>query len=152
MSNIKWYRFRQMIKFGWKDAKEIASLEDVKKSRISLFFDIMRCFKNYYIFSNQYKKKEFWKLSNQERISLSETIGSINKKRDKWIDVHHADLRFLNKYTKLSWSMTAEKRLKRNAAYREHYGLGENVAVQQGVIITCSHSFVGKFTSIAKKR
>ncbi len=87
-------RLVQVIKFGWKDAKEIAASEGIKKTRISLFFDILSCYKKYYIFSNQYKKKKVWNLSKQERISLSEIIGKNNRERDQWVDSHYEDWNF----------------------------------------------------------
>lgn len=146
MGFIKRKRLLQVIKFGWKDAKEISAFEGVKKSRITLFFDIISCFRNYYIFSNQYKSNKVWKLSKQEKIKLSETIGNQNRIKDKWIDVHYDDWKFLSKYTSLSWSKTPEKIKERNEAYRLHFGLGENIYVQYGVAIICEHSFVGKIT------
>ena len=76
MGFIKRKRLFQVIKLGWKDAKEISAFEGVKKSRISLFFDIISCFRNYYIFSNQYKSNEVWKLSEQDKVKLSEKIGN----------------------------------------------------------------------------
>lgn len=146
MGFIRRKRFFQVIKYGWKDAKEIASIEGVKKSRFALFFDILSCFKKYYIFSNQYKDKKVWKLSEQDRISLAETLGNKNRKRDHWVDVHHDDWKFLNKYTSLSWMESPKKNMKRNEAYRIRYGLGEKVWVQYGVTFICEHFSVGKIT------
>lgn len=146
MGFIRRKRIFQVIKFGWKDAKEIAALKDVKESRFSLFIDILSCFKKYYLFSNQYKNKEIWKLSEQERISLAETIGNQNKKRDHWVDTYYDDWKFLNKYTSLSWMESPQKIKKRNEAYRIHYGLGENVWIQYGVTFICEHFSVGKIT------
>jgi len=139
-------RLFQVIEFGWKDAKEIAALEGVKKSRLALFFDILSCFKKYYIFSNQYKNKKVWNLSEQERISLAETIGKKNRKRDQWVDSHYEDWKFLSKYTSLSWQETPEKIKERNEAYRIHYGLGKNVSIQYGVTFICEHFSKGKLT------
>lgn len=139
-------RLSQVIKFGWKDAKEIAALEGVRKSRFALFFDILSCFKKYYIFSNQYKNKKVWNLSEQERISLSETIGKKNRKRDQWVDSHYEDWKFLSKYTSLSWQETPEKIKERNEAYRCHYGWGENISVQYGVTFICEHFSKGRLT------
>lgn len=139
-------RLSQVIKYGWKDAKEIATLEGVKRSRFAIFFDILSCFNKFYIFSNQYKNIKVWNLSEQERISLFETIGNKNKKKDQWVDTHYDDWKFLSKYTSLSWQETPEKIKERKDAYRIHYGLGENVAVQYGVTIICEHFSKGKIT------
>ena len=139
-------RFSQVIKFGWKDAKEIAAFDGVRKSRLMVFFDILSCFKKYYIFSNQYKNKKVWNLSEQERISLAETLGNQNRKKDQWVDTHYDDWKFLSKYTSLSWQETPEKTKKRKEAYRIHYGLGDNVDVQYGVTFICEHFSIGKIT------
>lgn len=146
MSNIKWFRFRQIIKFGWKDAKEIAAFEGVKKSRITLFLDIISCFRNYYVFSNQYKRNKLWALFANERLEIVEKIGATNKKKDDWLDRHYADWNFLSKYTGFEWQRTPEKINKRKEAYRIHYGLGENVSVQYGVTFICEHYLIGKIT------
>ena len=144
MFSIKWKRWKQVIKFGWADAKEIAALEGVKKTRLSLFVDIIYCFRNYYLFSNQYKSKKVWALSEQQKQSLAETIGEKNKKKDKWVEKHYRDWRFLHKYSSMSWSETPKKKIERNQAYRLYFGLGENCSVQYGVMFICEHYFIGK--------
>lgn len=146
MGFMKRKRFFQVIKYGWKDAKEIAAIDGVKKSRYSLYLDILSCYRNFYIFSNQYKSKEIWKLSEKERISLAEIIGSQNKIKDHWVDRHYSDSVFLSKYTSMDWQKTPEKIKKRKIAYKNHYGLGDNCAVQYGVTIICEHFSVGKIT------
>lgn len=139
-------RIRQILKYGWKDAGEIAGYQDVKMSRISVFFDIWSCFKKYYLFSNQYKSKKIWTLPETERIEIANKLGEINRKRDEYVDVHYSDWNFLSKYTSIKWQNSPKKIKQRTAAYIKHYGLGENCSVQYGVTIICEHFSVGKIT------
>ena len=91
MGYIKRRRLSQIFQYGWKDAGEISKHYDVNKSRISLFFDILSCFCKFYIFSNQYKSKQIWKLNDKERLSILTTLGNNNKKKDEWLELHYSD-------------------------------------------------------------
>lgn len=146
MGIMKKKRIHQIIKYGWKDAGEIADYQDVKKSRLSIFIDIWSCFRNYYLFSNQYKSNKFWSLDKRERLDLANRIGEENRKKDEWVDVHYSDWKFLSKYTLLKWQNSPETIRQRNNAYIEHYGLDETIHVQYGVKIICEHFSVGKIT------
>ena len=144
MRSFKTRRFFQVFQYGWRDSKEISNYPDVKKSRISIFFDIISCFTNHYVFSNQYKKNKLWALSEKDKLEIVEKIGATNKKKDEWLDLHFSDWNFLCKYTGLEWQKTPDRINKRKEAYRLHYGLGENVSVQNGVTIICEHYSIGK--------
>ena len=139
-------RIRQVIRYGWKDAGEIADYSVVKKSRITIFLDILCCFYRYYVFSNQYKNMCFWSLTEQERLDLARKMGAANKKKDRYVDVHYSDWQFLSKYTPLKWQNSPKRIKQRNVAYIKHYGLGETISVQYGVTIICEHYSVGKIT------
>ena len=146
MKSIKSKRVRQIIKYGWKDAGKISDFQDASKSRLVIFFDILSCFKKYYVFSNQYKDNRLYALKEGERLVLCEKIGNSNKKNDNWTDVHNSDWRFLSKYTSLSWQNSQKKRTQRKIAYNNHYGLGGNVSIQYGVTIICEHYSVGRIS------
>ena len=143
MGFIKSKRIRQVLVFGWKDADEISRDSDVKHSRIFVFLDIWRCFKQFYLFSNQYKVHKFWALSGEERVALAQTLGESNKKKDNWIDVYYGDWRFLKKYTSFKWQESPKKANERRIAYAKHYGLSEKISVQYGVTIICEHYSIG---------
>lgn len=146
MGQFYYRRIRQVIRYGWKDAGMISHLPDVKKFRLSIFFDILSCFRKYYIFSNQYKSKQVWKLSDEEKSSILEPLGNKNREKDQWLDIHYSDWKFLIKYTDLKWQKTPDKINKRRDAYIKHYGLGQGLHVQYGVIIICEHYSAGKIT------
>ena len=144
MGFIKVKRFRQVLLFGWKDAGEISRYPDVTRSRISIFLDIWRCFRKYNLFSNQYKVKKFWTITDDERLDLAQKLGNANLKKDNWIDVHYGDWKFLSKYTSIRWQKSPKRIKKRNNAYARHYGLPINISVQYGVTFICEHFLVGK--------
>lgn len=143
MGSIKGKRFRQALLFGWKDAGEISRYPDVTRSRISIFLDIWHCFSKYYLFSNQYKAKRFWAITDEERLDLAQKLGNSNLEKDKWIDIHYGDWKFLSKYTSISWQKSPKRIKKRNDAYARHYGLSSTISVQYGVTFICEHYSVG---------
>lgn len=144
MGFMKNKRIRQVIKYGWKDAGEISGYSDVNKSRISIFLDIWGCFRKYYVFSNQYKSKQFWLLSENERFDMASKMGAANKEKDKYIDVHYSDWKFLSKYTALKWQNSPKRIKQRTTAYIKHFGLGEDNAIQYGVSFICEHFSIGE--------
>ena len=134
----------QILTYGWKDAKEIANLPKVNKNRISIFLDIWKCFKKYYILSIQYKKNKMWAMSDSERQHLGDTIG----KRNKWIDEFRNDYfetkAFLHKYTSRYYDRSSRLRKKRIKAYTERFHLGEDCNVQFNVEFSREHYLDGK--------
>lgn len=143
---MKRKRFFQVIKYGWKDAKEIASSEGVKITRIGIFGMIILYFFKYHLFSNQFKANKVWLLNEKERKTLCSTLGEKNRGKDKWIELYYNNWKFLNKYTSFKWQQSRALIAKRNSAYSKHFGLGENLSVQYGVTIICEHYSAGKIT------
>lgn len=137
-------RIYQIIQYGWTDAKTIAM--ESGKSRISVFFSILACFKNNYVFSNQYKKNRFWALSKDEKEKLAESIGKLNKWHDDWVIYNYRNRKFLEKWASFKMETTPKRTLKRKLAYTKQYSLGENLHIQYGVTILCEHFSIGKIT------
>ena len=65
MSNF--HRLRQVVKFGWLHAGQVSDIEFQGKRRLSLFFDIISCYRKYGMWSNQYLKDRFWELDRKQR-------------------------------------------------------------------------------------
>lgn len=144
MGFMKRKRLRQVISFGWKDAKEIACYDGINKTKYALFRDILHCFRRYYIFSNQYKEFRVWSLDEENRQKLSEQIGKQNKKRDEWVDYYYDNWAFLSKYKGIEWMKSPKKIVKRNEAYSMRYGFGRNAFIQFDVTLICEHFCIGK--------
>ena len=88
-------RYLQVLRYGIIDSKEISTKTGL--NRIGVFLDIVRCFVKYYVFSDQYKAKEIWKLREEEREQLARVIGGENKYRDKWDVDRWENLKFFFK-------------------------------------------------------
>lgn len=143
MGFMKWKRIRQVIKYGWIDAGEISKYPNVKKSRISIFLDILHCFRRHYIFSNQYKGFGVWDKTEIERSELGDTIGGPNMKRDEWIDDYYENRRFLNKYASRRYETSPKLIQKRQKAYTKRYKLGDNCTIQFNVEFSREHQLNG---------
>ena len=143
MGVIKRRRIRQVLMYGWKDAGEISKYPDVNKSRLSIFLDILRCFRQYYLFSNQYKSNRVWGKNEDERFELGCTIGKSNKSRDEWHDDFYENRKFLNKYTSRRYENTPNLMQKRQEAYTKRYNLGENCTIQFNVEFSREHQLNG---------
>ena len=141
MNWLKRKRFKQILQFGWKDAKEI-SVES-GKSRFAILYDIFKCFKKYYIFSNQYKSNKVWTLNNEERIHLANTLGSKNRYRDEWTVWKYENAAFINKYSQIKYGTSPEKYRDRLVAYMKRYNIGEGCSISNNVVIERNHYLEG---------
>lgn len=146
MGKMKWHRFRQILKYGWEDSKEISLNADVKKKRIGIFIDILSCFKKYYLFSNQYKKNRVWNMSDTERDEALISIGRTNKERDDQIDEQYANRKFLTKYMSHKYQSSSRLIKKRLKAYTKRYNFGKNCMLQHNVEITTQHCLKGSIS------
>lgn len=144
MGFIKQKRIRQVLYYGWKDAKDIIKSQNSGVSLFILYKDIIDCFRKYYLFSNQYKEHRFWTLSKNERLELGTRIGTVNRRRDEWVDYYYNNWKFLCKYKGMQWMKSPKKIVKRNTAYTKQYGFGNNAFVQYDVTLICEHFSIGK--------
>lgn len=146
MGYMKHRRLSQIFLYGWKDAGEISNFTDVKKSKIAIFIDILICFKDYYLFSNQYKKFKIWNLPIEERKELLSKIGKANRKRDLWIDNEFENRIFLKKFTSRKYQCSDSLIKKRLKAYTNRYHLGKNCILQYNVEFARAHELDGSLT------
>ena len=140
---LKIYRIIRIIYLGWHEAGAISQMEDVKRSRMSLYLDILYCFKKFYIFSTQYKANRMWALSEVERKETGMTIGAGNKKKDNWKIDYYSNRSFLSKYTNRKYDTTPWLKKIRLKAYTKRYNLGENCVIQFNVEFSREHMLDG---------
>lgn len=136
-------RFRQVSQYAWRQSKEIAPQTD--KSRLWLFCDMMRCYRKYLMWTNQYVKEQFWSKSNHERERIGADYLEKGKVRDAWQKDFRENRKFLIKYTNIKYEK-ASLREKRNKAYTERYKAGKNLFVEYDVNISRQHYLDGKIT------
>ena len=134
-------RIKQVLQYGWKDAKEIAPLAN--KGRISVWFDIIKCFKKYYVFSNQYKVKEAWKLNDEGREQLLKPLGEKNRYRDDWTVWKYENAAFIDKYSSVKYGSDPKLYNERLKEYMRRYYMGEGSTVSNNVTIERNHYLEG---------
>lgn len=135
-------RIINVRKYGKIHALQIVSEHPELKQKV-IFRDILRCYRKYRLFSNQYKKEKFWMLSEEQR----EIIGNKNKKKflknEHWLDDFFQNGRFLNKWKRFKYESSGYLQSKRIDAYRKRYNMGENCHVGHDVIIERHHYLWG---------
>jgi acetyltransferase-like isoleucine patch superfamily enzyme len=139
-------RLGQTIWFGWKDAGSIANNKKLKRSRVGIYFDILSCFRKYYVYSKQYLANAFYAMTDSERKPLAEKIGASNRFSDDWADDYYINRRFLRKYSSFKYETSLKLTWKRRDAYRKRYNMGENCAIQNNVILSREHFLPGSIS------
>lgn len=127
-------RIFQVLKYGWKHAglisKEISGVP-----RISIFIDILKCFKKYQMWSNQYYSLQMWNLNETDRQEKGKEIKKINQHYEIWKQEFFKNFRFLNKWISYKYEVTGNKKLRRSKAYQKHYNIGKHSFIGVNVII-----------------
>lgn len=141
MSSLR--RFKQVAKYGWKHANQISKDYMEGKRKYSVFFDILRCYYKYEMWSNQYLKEKFWERNEQERLEIGNTYLQANQQREDWVRDFYDNRKFLAKWAKYEIEACANKRVKRNELYRKRYGMGNHSVVEYGVEFSRQHHLLG---------
>lgn len=145
-------RLKQVCKYGWRHAGVIA--KDTNRNRISLFFDILRCYYQYRMWSNQYLKEKFYNLNKDQRRKVGAEYREKGLKRDAWQKDFRDNRKFLIKYSNMRYER-ASLREKRRKAYSKRFNIGENALIEYDVNISRAHYLegtikIGKNALIAK--
>lgn len=130
-------RLRMAFKYGWKDAAVIS--QETGCNRIGLFIDVLSCFLNFFVYSNQYRKEKLYNIKGEERKYICLKLQKENIKRVQWLDEFYDNYKFLNKWSSFKYEQSADSQKRRWAAYKKQYGLGENCFVGYDVIFHKHH-------------
>lgn len=137
-------RFIQVLKYGWKHAGE-ANQRCEKPSamhRLSIFADILYCYRVYKMWSNQYLASGFDKLSGPERRRIGLEHRAAGLKRDAWQKDFRATRRFLTRYSSIRYEQ-ARLRDKRRREYTRRFNAGRDLLVEYDVNISRQHYLDG---------
>lgn len=134
-------RIVQVIKYGWQHSKEIVE-KNPGCNRISIFFDILSCYRKYKMWSNQYLKESFWAKSKEERETLGAKYREDGIKRDTWQKDFRENRKFLIKYSNIKYE-EVPLRYERNKKYTERYHTGEKLIVEYDVHLSRQHYLDG---------
>lgn len=139
-------RIRQVSHYAWLQSKDIAKAENKGTSyRLNIYYDMMRCFLKYRMWTNQYVKENFHKRTAEEREAIGAKCLESGKKRDAWQKDFRENREFLIKYTNIKYER-ASLREKRNKAYTERFHAGKNLFVEYDVNISRQHYLDGKIS------
>lgn len=134
-------RIRQTLIYGWMYSKFIA--EQSGLNRIRVYFDIINCFRKYYVFSIQYRDNNLWKLNDVDLKQRAKTIGHNNLRRDNWVTEKYKNHRFITKWSQHKWEDSPKLRDKRRQAYMNFFKTGKDLHVQYNVEIRREHFLEG---------
>lgn len=141
MDWLKRKRIKQIIVYGWRDSASITKESGI--GRIKVFFNIIHCFRKYFVFSHQYKKNELWKLCQTDCMNLASKLGKANLDHDRWVIENYNNHKFLEKWTQKKWETTSKGSLARKNAYTKFFNTGKNLHVQYNVEIRREHFLFG---------
>lgn len=133
-------RIKQVVKYAWRQSKEIAPETD--RSRLWLFCDMIRCYRKYLMWTNQYISEQFWLKNAEERDRIGADYREKGLVRDAWQKDFRENREFLIKYMNIKYER-ASLREKRNKAYTERYHAGKNLFVEYDVNISRQHYLDG---------
>lgn len=133
-------RIKQVVKYAWRQSKEIAP--ETGRSRLWLFCDMIRCYRKYLMWTNQYVKEQFWSKNAEERDRIGTDYREQGLVRDTWQKDFRENRKFLIKYMDIKYER-ASLREKRNKAYTERYHAGKNLFVEYDVNISRQHYLGG---------
>ncbi len=133
-------RLFQVAGYAWKHSKELTP--KTGKSRLWLFCDMIRGFRKYLMWTNQYSKEEFWAKSKEERESIGADYLEKGRVRDAWQKDFRENRKFLIKYSNIKYEK-ASLREKRQKAYTKRYHTGTNLFVEYDVNISRQHYLEG---------
>lgn len=141
MDWLKRKRIKQIIVYGWRDSATITKESGIR--RIKVFFNIIHCFRKYFVFSHQYKKNELWKLRQTDCMDLASKLGKANLDHDRWVIENYNNHKFLEKWTQKKWESTPKGSLARKNAYIKFFNTGKDLHVQYNVEIRREHFLFG---------
>ena len=134
-------RIKQAFIYGWYDSRQIS--KETGNSRLSCFFDFYRCFKKYFVFSNQYFNNKLYLMPVSERELVAKEIGEKNREHDRWVIENYENHKFLEKWTQKKWENTPKGYLARKKAYTEFFHTGKDLHVQYNVVFRREHFLFG---------
>ena len=139
-------RIRQVSHYGWQHAGQIAiSMQQGILYRVKIFIDIVYCYCVYKMWSNQYLKENFHRLSPQQRNAIGLRYRESGRKRDEWQEDFIKNRKFLVKYSNIIFEI-GSLRDKRNKAYQSRYHAGSGLDVEYDVNLSRQHYLDGKIS------
>lgn len=132
--------------YGWLHSGEIASEigggSFLIFKRLTIMLDILKCFRRYKMWSNQYKKEKFYSLNKEDRKRIGAKYYDKGIYRDAWQKDFNENSKFFAKYASIKYQ-AVDKHAERNKAYMSRYGIGEGSHIGYNVEIVRHHYLPG---------
>lgn len=141
----RFHRLRQVVEYGWKHAGQISEDYLSGKKRFAVFFDILKCYNRFGMWSNQYMQERFWEQNNEQRSLVGERYCEASRKREAWVKDFYENRAFFIKYGNIRFEKE-HLRAKRNSAYAKRYHAGDNLLVEYNVNLSRQHHLDGHIT------
>lgn len=148
-------RQKQLLQYGWLHSGII--MTECAKGfvyRVQVFFDIISCYYEYKMWSNQYLSEKFYLLNKEDRVAIGNRYKERGIIRDNWQKDFVENRKFLLKYTSRKYE-DAILREKRTLAYKKRYNMGDGCFVEYNVELSRQHYLdgtikIGKNVLLAK--
>lgn len=141
---MKILRILEVVKYGWMHAKQVSCREDCNMTKLQVFNDIIKCYHKYYLWSNNYVRESFWKLSHEQREIVGEKYLDLNMHMDRWYKEFYENNAFFAKYSSSKYETSLWLRKKRLSAYTKRYNFGIRCQVSYNVKISTQHFCFGQ--------
>lgn len=137
---VNYYRFKQVIKFGWIDSKSIS--QECEKRRLVIYIDIIRCYFKYNMWSNHYRNERFAFLADEDRVRIGSEYKLNGQIKEAWFKDFIENKKFFKKYSSIKYDMPRLLK-KKYKEYTRRYNAGSNLRVETDVLLCRQHYLQG---------
>lgn len=140
------HRVKQVWHYGWRHAGVISQTHFGGKRRLPLFLDILKAYRKYSMWSNEYLKESFWQLNESEKEEIGTRYKEMRTRKEAWVKDFYENRKFIAKWSRRKWENSPRRREKRRKAYAKRYNMGEGSFVEYGVEFSRQHHLDGNLS------
>ena len=131
----------KVLRWREKYAQKSIDLGD-KRNRQVIKKDLLNLYLKHKIKPTEYIKYSVGLKNGVERKKIISDLLRMKQ----WLKWYDDNWKFLEKYSRMEWESSAEKRTERRKAYIERYHMGRHCNIQYGVTFIAEHFHTGKIT------
>ncbi len=139
-------RYKDIFDYGQdcaSKAQDELSKEGNKKSKLSIFLDILYCGFKYRMLSSEYMKEKMYSLPKDTRIVIGGKYLEDGKTKDIWQHDFQDNRKFIAKWSQPQYEVGL-RRIFRRKAYTKRYNAGVDLKVEDNVYISRHHFLNGE--------
>ena len=136
---LSFQRKKDIIKYCWQDSKNVCASSHTNKSRLAIFFDMLKFSFKYEKDNRDYIRLAYYDKDKMERERIDPIL------RDELLVKQFRDdqLLFHAKWTSQKWEHPL-KFNRRTIAYRTRFKMGEGASIRYNVWIMTTHNRIGE--------